>query len=430
MINILDFGAVGDGVTLDTEAVQQALDCCRESGGTVLVPGGKTYKIGTIQIYSNTELHIESGAILRQSDRMEDLRSIAAVEKSDNETDIPSYINCEYNGRPAHYFIYATGENIRITGHGAIDGNEAVYYGTQTRYHIEGAWYPRTPLLYIEDVRHFTITGVTLQNSAFWTLHMVGCQDVLVDGIRILNNLKMANCDGIDPDHCQNVRIQNCYIESADDCIVLKTTEAEQKYGATENVMISGCILESTSAAIKFGTESEGDFRNILIDNCIIRKSNRGVALQLRDKGNIENVQIRNLMIETRNFIDQYWGNAEGIYITAEERHEGRPFGTIRNVRLENIQITGESGVFVYGSHPGHIEEISMKNLSVHLVKNSRWACDGYDIRPCDGEGLLTGKIYGAYISGAKNVSVENLNVEAEAGFSYGGEIFWDEAEA
>jgi hypothetical protein len=76
-------------------------------------------------------------------------------------------------------------------------------------------------------------------------------------------------------------------------------------------------------------------------------------------------------MIETRNFIDQYWGNAEGIYITAEERHEGRPFGKIRNVKLENIQITGESGVFVYGSKPGHVEGISMKDISVHLLKNS-----------------------------------------------------------
>lgn len=81
MINILDFGAVGDGVTLDTQAVQQALDSCRESGGVVLVPGGRTYKIGTIQIYSNTELHIESGAVLRQSERIEDLRSITVVEK-------------------------------------------------------------------------------------------------------------------------------------------------------------------------------------------------------------------------------------------------------------------------------------------------------------------------------------------------------------
>ena len=224
MINIRDFGAVGDGITLDTAAVQKALDCCKKNGGTVVVPGGKTYKIGTIQIYSNTELYLESGAVLKQSDRIEDLRSISIVDKSNNETDIPSYINCEYNGKPAHYFIYATGENIRITGYGAIDGNESIYYGTETRYHIEGAWYPRTPLLYIENVDHFTITGVTLQNSAFWTLHMVGCRDVLVDGIRILNNLKLANCDGIDPDHCQNVRISNCHIECGDDAIVLKNS--------------------------------------------------------------------------------------------------------------------------------------------------------------------------------------------------------------
>lgn len=252
---------------------------------------------------------------------------------------------------------------------------------------------------------------------------MVGCRDVLVDGIRVLNNLKLANCDGIDPDHCQNVRIRNCYIEAADDCIVLKTTEAEQKYGPTENVVISGCILESTSAAIKFGTESEGDFKNIIIENCIIRNSNRGVALQLRDKGNIENVWIRNLMINTRNFIDQYWGNAEGIYITAIERHKGRTFGKIRNVKLENIQITGESGVLLYGSQDGHIDGITLKDISVNLVKNSKWPCDGYDIRPCDGDGLLKTPIYGVYMKNAKHVKMENVHSTAQEGFPYAGTI-------
>lgn len=424
MFNILDYGAVGDGITVDTAAVQEALDCCRETGGTVLIPGGRTYIVGTLQIYSNTELHIESGAVLRQSSQISDLRKVSVIEKSNNETDIPSYINCEYNGKPAHYFIYATGENIRITGTGAIDGNEQIYYGTKTQYHIEGAWYPRTPLLYIEDVEHFTITGVTLQNSGFWTLHMVGCRDVLVDGIRILNNLRMANCDGIDPDHCQNVRIQNCYIEAADDCIVLKTTEVEQKYGPTENVIITGCILESTSAAIKFGTESEGDFRNIIIENCIIRNSNRGVSLQLRDKGHIENVSIRNLMIQTRNFIDQYWGNAEGVYITAIPRHEGRQYGSIRNVRLENIQISGESGVFIYAAEEGRISEITLRDVSVNLCKTSKWPCDGYDIRPCDGDGLLATPIYGLYTHNVQDMTVEHLQVQAEDNelLPYGGE--------
>ena len=85
MINIRDFGAVGDGITLDTAAVQKALDCCKKNGGTVVVPGGKTYKIGTIQIYSNTELYLESGAVLKQSDRIEDLRSISTVNIMGNQ---------------------------------------------------------------------------------------------------------------------------------------------------------------------------------------------------------------------------------------------------------------------------------------------------------------------------------------------------------
>ncbi|MCR5556196.1 MAG: hypothetical protein K6F75_01370 [Butyrivibrio sp.] len=150
MFNVLDYGAVGDGKTLDSPAIQKALDECEENGG------------------------------------------------------------------------------------GTIDGTEEIYYGNVTRYHIEGAYYPRTPLLFIENVEHFTITNVTLTHSAFWTLHMVGCRDVLVDSVRILNNLKMANCDGIDPDHCQNVRINNCYIESADDCIVFKTSEAYEGYGPVD----------------------------------------------------------------------------------------------------------------------------------------------------------------------------------------------------
>lgn len=139
---------------------------------------------------------------------------------------------------------------------------------------------------------------------------MVGCQDVLIDGIRILNNLKMVNCDGIDPDHCRNVRINNCHIESADDCIVFKTTEKNAYLGPCENIVVSNCTLTSTSAAIKFGTESVSDFRNITVTNCVISRTNRGISLMLRDGGNIENVTFANLHINTRMFSDQWWGEA------------------------------------------------------------------------------------------------------------------------
>lgn len=81
------------------------------------------------------------------------------------------------------------------------------------------------------------------RKSAFWTTHLVGCEDVLISGIRILNNLRMANCDGIDPDHCKNVRITNCHIECADDCIVFKNTAAAMQYGACENIIVDNCTL-------------------------------------------------------------------------------------------------------------------------------------------------------------------------------------------
>ena len=106
---------------------------------------------------------------------------------------------------------------------------------------------------------------------------------MLIDGIRLLNNLKMANSDGIDPDRCLNVRISNCHIERGDDAIVLKNSGDYKKYGPCENMVVADCTLVSTSAAIKFGTEGESDFRNILVENCCISRSNRGISIRIRD---------------------------------------------------------------------------------------------------------------------------------------------------
>ncbi|MBR2258385.1 MAG: glycoside hydrolase family 28 protein [Blautia sp.] len=427
MFNVLDFGAVGDGVTLDTEAIQKALDTCADAGGgRVVLPGGHVYKSGSLIIGSDTEMYLESGAVLKGSDRMEDYRRFADLDTTRN---VPSYVNCEYAGKPANYFIFAAGaQNVRICGYGTIDGTEEIYYGEQDQYFIDGAWYPRTPLIFLENIRHLTVQNVTLTRSGFWTLHMVGCEDVLVDGIRILNNLKMANCDGIDPDHCRNVRIMNCHIESADDSIVLKTSGAYKSYGPTENVIISGCTLKSTSAAIKFGTESESDFRNILIRDCVITGSHRGVSLQLRDPGNIENVQISNLIIENRRFAENYWGRGEAIAITALERHPGLGVGRIRNVRIRDVICTGENGIFIYGMDEEHIEDVTLENIELNLKRRSKWPPEGYDLRPCEGEGRLESKIYGVYAKGVRLLKQKEVMIRTDGslGDAYGGEMFRD----
>ena len=390
--NVMSFGAIGDGIANDTAAIQSAIDACKAyGGGRVVLPSGHIYRSGALILCSNLEFHLEMGAVLKGSDHLSDYRLYGHQEDAPQQSGVPSYVNCEYAGAPTHYFLYAKGCcNVAITGLGIIDGNEEIFYGEVTKWHIEGLFYPRAPLLFIEDTDHLTIRDVTLQRSAFWTVHLVGCRDVLISGIRILNNLRMANCDGIDPDHCQNVRIDGCHIECADDCIVFKNTAAAMQYGPCENIVVTNCTLTSTSAAIKFGSESEDVFRNMMITNCIISHSNRGISLQLRDKGRIENVVFQNLTISTRLFKDMFWGQAEPIAITVLQRKAETKVGTVRNIRFSNISCQSENGILIYGEQPGLIDNIRFDGISLHLVQSHRYPMGLHDLRPTIGPTTTT----------------------------------------
>lgn len=409
-----DFGAAGDGSHNDTAAIQAAIDtCCKNGGGKVVLDGGRTYRAGTLVLRSHVELHLEMGAALKASDHLEDFNLPGRQAAAPSGLSQPTYEDCEYTGQPSLYFIYAKDcEYVSITGFGTIDGNEEIFYGTVTPWHIDGSFYPRVPLLFMEHIEHLSITHVTLTGSAFWTTHMVGCDDVLIDGIRILNNLRLANCDGIDPDHCKNVRITNCHIECADDCIVFKNTAHAMQYGGCENIVVSGCTLVSTSAAIKFGTESEAPFRNIIVQNCNISRTNRGISLQLRDSGCIENVIFSNINIDTRLFSKIYWwGEAEPIAVTAVHRKDGTQVGTIRNVTFSHIHCTGENGILIHGDGDCNISDIAFEDISLRLAKRTDWPKNFHDLRPCEGNTILEGSLNAVFARNAKNVTFSGLKV-------------------
>lgn len=413
--NVIDYGAIGDGATNDTAAIQAAIDACSAGGGgRVVFPGGKTYRSGAIALRSFIELHLEMGAVLKGSDSLEDYNLFGGQQTAVCAgIDIPTYENCEYTGMPTLFFLYARDcENISITGFGRIDGNEEIFYGTVTPWHIDGSFYPRVPLIFFENISHLTLHQVTLTGSAFWTTHLVGCSDVLIDGIRILNNLKLANCDGIDPDHCRNVRITNCHIETADDCIVFKNTENAKHYGPCENILVSNCTLISTSAAIKFGTESESPFRNIVVDNCSISRTNRGISLQLRDGGCIENITFSNLNIETRMFSkEHWWGEAEPISITAVKRKSDTNVGYIRNVRFHNINCCGENGILIYGDTSQNISNVTFEHITMHLEEKTRWPKNCHDLRPNTDNRIIKDSLNALYARNAADVQFIDLNL-------------------
>ena len=414
--NILDFGAVGDGITIDTRPIQNAINACRDAGGgKVVLPGGRVYRTGALVLCSNLEFHLEMGAVLKSSDDLRDYLLFGG-DAIPGKPAAPSYENCEYTGAPSHYFLYAKDcENLAITGFGTIDGNEEIFYGEVTPWHIEGAFYPRAPMLFLENVSQLTITQVTLARSAFWTVHMVGCRDVQIDNIRILNNLLLANCDGIDPDHCQNVRISNCHIECADDCIVFKNTAAAMQYGPCENITVTNCTLATSSAAIKFGSESEALFRNILIENCVIRRSSRGISLQLRDKGSIENVYFNNLTICSQLFKrPMFWGASEPIAITVLKRKNETNVGTVRNVHFNNIFCDAENGFLLYGEAENAISGVRFRDVTLSLRKTTEYDTGYHDLRPTAGPDYTEDGLFYVYAHNVDGLCFKDCEFHAE----------------
>lgn len=187
------------------------------------------------------------------------------------------------------------------------------------------------------------------------------------------------------------------------------------QYGACENIVVSNCTMISTSAAIKFGTESEAPFRNISVQNCSISRTNRGISLMLRDAGCIENVTFSNLNIDTRMFSKtHWWGEAEPIAITAVKRKEDAPVGYIRNITFENIHCTGENGILIYGDASQNISNINFDRISLHLVKRTPWPKDNHDLRPCLHDGILKGSLNAVYARGAANICMEQVQIEID----------------
>ncbi|WP_372934411.1 glycoside hydrolase family 28 protein, partial [Mariniphaga sediminis] len=289
--NILDYGAVSDGKTINTEAIQNAIDKCSEKGGMVIIPAGE-FLTGTIYLKSNVTLHLSENSTLLGSTNIGDYPHNNPEYKFYGDTWVKQSL------------IYAEKQqNISISGTGTIDGQGGAFK-TTTRKKPD-RYMNRPYVLWFVNCSGVKVEGIFLTNSAMWMQHYLACNKVRIQGIRVFNHCNYNN-DMIDIDGCKDVIISDCTGDTDDDALTIKSTSDRK----SENIVVNNCILSSHCNAIKCGTESSGGFKNIVISNCIIRPSEQrttiygfpdgisGITLGMVDGGVLYGININNIIID------------------------------------------------------------------------------------------------------------------------------------
>lgn len=347
--NVRSYGAKGDKQANDKSAIQQAVDDCNRAGGGTVVVSSGDYLTGTIRLRDHVTLQLEAGATLWGS-----------TDRADYD-DVPHLAEA-IRGSSA-VLIYAKGaQNVSILGPGCIDGQGEAFWVRKGDWWHQGKWRPGR-LIYFEECRDVLMRDFTATNSPSFTIHPFRCDNVVISGVKILNDIYGPNTDGIDTNCSTNVHISDCHIIAGDDCIVLKATEPY----VCENITVTNCTLETTSSGLKLGTESHADIRHCTFSNCTIRNTHLGIALQMKDGGTMEAVTFSNITMETKPSLKT--GAAEWpIVIDLERRGPDSKTGVIRDVKLSNIVISTGGRCVVQGMKSQPIERLVIENVTVRVT--------------------------------------------------------------
>lgn len=375
--NIRHYGAVADGKTNNTVAIQKAIDeASANGGGRVLIPAGK-FVTGVLNLRSNVELHLDKNAFL-----------------------LGSTLRADYGAGKASALIVANHQHhIAITGNGTIDGRgddllKDIYRrlnaGTllDTEWRKPNPWHQMRPtednrpkLIEFKNCDDIQIKGLAIKHGLCWIENYKNCTNLVIDSIKVESNTYWNN-DGIDIVDCKNVKLTNSFFNVADDGICLKS---EDPNSACENVYVANCRVRSSASAIKLGTGSMGGFKKITIKHISVYDTYRSaIAIETVDGGIIEDIDIRDVVAKNT-------GNA--LVIRLGHRNSKGPAGVLRRVYIGNVKVDVPAGkpdagypmegpavgaphnVFpssVTGIPGSRVEDVTLENITINYAGGAK----------------------------------------------------------
>jgi hypothetical protein len=359
--SILAYGAAAGGEKLCTAVIQAAIDAASAAGGgRVVVPAG-TFLTGTINLRSRITLQLDQGAVLLGSSRLEDYEFARGWgwPHDDQPCDVT----------PWHLVQAFDAECVRITGEGAIAGSGPAFWYPDRKHEWE-FWVHRenqrpSPMVHIESCRHVLIEGVTLRDSAGWTLHLTRCEASRISGVTIRNPFFGPNTDGMDIHNCRGVTIAGCDIATGDDAIAIM---ASSHGGPSEDIAISDCVLRTSCVGLRIiSFDSGGHHRRIVAANILMPRTSRMFDLRAQNGSTIENIRVANVVGTTNSGwpINRAF---EIVCVAHSNPHTSRhnPQGKaalIRDVHLANVDVLTDGRGMVACNAPDRVENVTLSDI-------------------------------------------------------------------